>query len=121
MVSSRRFARPKSVSAQLLDFAGQTEYYLGHQSYLGSMYAVYIVVGQLMTHPLQRDVDAPGGISTTYNGNDKLIARLTHWLTHLVDLVGRSSSVPVVVALDVCRPLREKVRRESLATPTQRG
>eukprot|EP00808_Paulinella_micropora_P027277 g19804.t1 len=42
-----------SIDVQLLDFAGQTEYYLAHQAFIGSQLAVYLVASNLCHHPLQ--------------------------------------------------------------------
>ena len=43
----------KQVQVRLLDFAGQSEYYLSHQAFLGSPLGIYVVVTNLFQHPQQ--------------------------------------------------------------------
>eukprot|EP00808_Paulinella_micropora_P028387 g51149.t1 len=48
------FESDKLVDVQFLDFAGQTEYYMAHQAFLGSPLAVYVAVSNLCHHKSQR-------------------------------------------------------------------
>ena len=48
-----RASNGKLVYVRLLDFAGQSEYYLSHQAFLGSPLAIYLVVTNALQHPQQ--------------------------------------------------------------------
>lgn len=90
-VKPHRPAAPEHVTARLLDFAGQLEYYATHGVLLASVRAVYVCVARV----------TGGELDPAQAKTDLGVARasLHHWMSFVRDMVPHGARVPVVPVL----------------------
>ena len=78
------------VTVDILDFAGQIEYYVTHQLFLSDVYCMYVVVSSLY----QRQSDGSMKLKSNICSG-----RIRFWLSFLSSLFDRNTQVPVSIVL----------------------
>ncbi len=104
-------AQGQQVQVRLLDFAGQTEYYLAHQAFLGSPLAIYVLVCNLCQHPLQKQQNVrhlPSSSSSSSNSssrflrvqrNPEVLQQVLYWLRQMALATSAQPNLQLLVAL----------------------
>ena len=96
-------AVPTHIELEIMDMAGQVEYYVTHQLFLSDVLAVYIVVTKFMQldtqdheHDEKSESKQP---QAQYEVNPKYKSQLRYWLSFLKSLFPRGAKVPTALAI----------------------
>lgn len=91
------------VQVEVMDLAGQVEYYVSHQLLLSDVLGLYVVVSQHMQRSSPDSaVSSSAGVSARSNAfvkNPESEAQMRYWLSFLKSMFMQGTRVPVMLAL----------------------